>query len=955
MRFTDELIGRHDEVRSLQVLLNDLAEGRGSTVIIEGPPGTGCTRLAREAMFRAGGLCTVAWTRAADARDAYRMVESLTGQLRGIGWSDSVPPRPADGPDTDPAAWRGLLVPTLRAAALARPVALFVDDVHLADLSTTMTMEGLLELTSELPLLLVMTTAREQDGQASEPRAWQCWNARPRVRRILLRRLPDEAVARMLRASLPTEDEQLVDRITRAARGNPRLAQSMALWSVYGGDSLMVDLAADELVRHRVTACEQGGILAAVALFTRPVTVARVARATGHQEGVVSRILRRAETAGIISRTEPGPTGTSCSAAYELAHPLLGAAVLATLEKPQLNRARVDVARAIVDGKSFATTPWTPAEVASLLVAAGDRGDLTLELCLRAALACEKAELFGEAVRFASYALRHVHRGSDRVTMLRAMGRCLAQDRRLPGAALALEEAVATAALLPLPGQYAQSVMEYVWISAVSAGRRPGPAPLLRRALEQCPPGETMTEASLRALLAEASYDPGSGDHREFAESQALASEALRLVEESGATRSTKASVRFVAVGFHMTPHGWGTVRTVVDAIRAAGDARSRSLALPAATALCLATGGEADLAALEAECVTLITQAPNTEAVDAALSHVRAARALLAGQWDTLAPLLSRLRSHGMTRDPRIEAVTPQLFAEVWNTQDGRPSTLAADSLPPSQSLADLSLLWRVGVTVTDHSDDPSQAALRLAERTARMPPPPEDCTWSSRMFLRARLATVAGDTRLARATCAELTPFTDQFGVFSWCLPIGPVGWYIAEPLLMLGRVEEAMAANRRAESASRRLGAQVWTVRCLTQRARLFRIQDPSGAEAARAEALSMAEELNRLGLFLEAQRLTPSGSAGTPAPGLPLHLSAREREVLELIGQGLNNKEIAIRMGLSVGTVERHCSSMYRKLRVRNRVQALSVTGTRNQSSVSEPCLPAPTQPGGTRSV
>ena len=51
-----------------------------------------------------------------------------------------------------------------------------------------------------------------------------------------------------------------------------------------------------------------------------------------------------------------------------------------------------------------------------------------------------------------------------------------------------------------------------------------------------------------------------------------------------------------------------------------------------------------------------------------------------------------------------------------------------------------------------------------------------------------------------------------------------------------------------------------------------------------------------------------------------------LSAREREVLELIGNGATNREIAARLFLSPHTVKDHTSALYRKLGVRNRAEA-----------------------------
>lgn len=55
--------------------------------------------------------------------------------------------------------------------------------------------------------------------------------------------------------------------------------------------------------------------------------------------------------------------------------------------------------------------------------------------------------------------------------------------------------------------------------------------------------------------------------------------------------------------------------------------------------------------------------------------------------------------------------------------------------------------------------------------------------------------------------------------------------------------------------------------------------------------------------------------------------PASLSNREREVLSLIAQGATNREIAERLFLSPHTVKDHTSSLYRKLRVRNRAEAV----------------------------
>ncbi|HVW17491.1 MAG TPA: response regulator transcription factor [Solirubrobacteraceae bacterium] len=55
--------------------------------------------------------------------------------------------------------------------------------------------------------------------------------------------------------------------------------------------------------------------------------------------------------------------------------------------------------------------------------------------------------------------------------------------------------------------------------------------------------------------------------------------------------------------------------------------------------------------------------------------------------------------------------------------------------------------------------------------------------------------------------------------------------------------------------------------------------------------------------------------------------PGGLSARERDVLELIATGATNSEIAAQLFLSPHTVKEYTSALYRKLGVRNRAEAV----------------------------
>jgi len=56
-----------------------------------------------------------------------------------------------------------------------------------------------------------------------------------------------------------------------------------------------------------------------------------------------------------------------------------------------------------------------------------------------------------------------------------------------------------------------------------------------------------------------------------------------------------------------------------------------------------------------------------------------------------------------------------------------------------------------------------------------------------------------------------------------------------------------------------------------------------------------------------------------------------LSPRERQVLEQVRLGRTNREIAARLGISIGTVNKHVHEVLTVLKVRNRTQAAGAAG------------------------
>jgi DNA-binding NarL/FixJ family response regulator len=89
--------------------------------------------------------------------------------------------------------------------------------------------------------------------------------------------------------------------------------------------------------------------------------------------------------------------------------------------------------------------------------------------------------------------------------------------------------------------------------------------------------------------------------------------------------------------------------------------------------------------------------------------------------------------------------------------------------------------------------------------------------------------------------------------------------------------------------------------------------------SGFVSKDLEAAEIAAAVRMVGLGMTMF----SARAEQPAP----LLTEREREVLDLIAAGSTNREIAERLYLSPHTVKEHTSALYRKLRARNRAEAV----------------------------
>ena len=107
----------------------------------------------------------------------------------------------------------------------------------------------------------------------------------------------------------------------------------------------------------------------------------------------------------------------------------------------------------------------------------------------------------------------------------------------------------------------------------------------------------------------------------------------------------------------------------------------------------------------------------------------------------------------------------------------------------------------------------------------------------------------------------------------------------------------------------------------------------------AELSRAVRLGAAGEIALAPGQL--RMLVPEATATAIEVRQRRELTSRELEVLELIGQGLANKEIARRLGLRINTVRNHVQRILTKLHAHSKLEAFAIASQRHMLAATRP--------------
>jgi DNA-binding CsgD family transcriptional regulator len=173
-----------------------------------------------------------------------------------------------------------------------------------------------------------------------------------------------------------------------------------------------------------------------------------------------------------------------------------------------------------------------------------------------------------------------------------------------------------------------------------------------------------------------------------------------------------------------------------------------------------------------------------------------------------------------------------------------------------------------------------------------------------------------------------------------------VAVLGGALAGCVYLLFRAGSAPAGSRRL--SLRILGGGylvVLGVMTLSVTLGWLRVEGQSARQVLFNSAVIVVYNLFSLAWIL---RFQPLGSSAEPAALERYGITPREREIIELIGEGHTNQEIAEKLFISVATVKDHNSNIFRKTGVRNRVELANLFRGRGSARRDEGGQPSAKQ-------
>lgn len=939
------MVGRDAELGVLRRLFDGASDGRPVGVLVDGEAGIGKSRLLREFSAEVGTRADVHVGWCLDlgpARTAYgplpTILRSIVAHLGvdrvresvGIGVEAlaMLLPELADGPAdrsrTSPDRLRDAIATLVETAAEAGPQVLLIEDLHWADESTLALLSFLLRTLARGRILLVLSCRSDDVRRGDAVSRFLIEATRARLlERITLARLDAEAVRRLAEqlTGAPLSDGALA-RMQVRAEGVPFFVEELADCSTGPLPDGLRDVLLtrfdrlDDDARHVVQVASGA---------ERPVPHTLLADLVELPEARLDDAIRQATRSGILVVEHD---------LYRFRHALLREAVHDDLlpgERSRLHRAYAEA----LEARRLGTDDVDTASLAHHWQLAQDERRALLA-AVEAMRDAKARFAFATAARFGELALElwpHVPDAAEvagvaHIDLLRTLGSVL---RNAGDGERAL--AVVTAALAEIdphevaPTLHARLLRDRAQYLA-NLGR-PGAIALTEQALAVV--GRVDDDALRAGVLNQlASRYMVAGRLHDALRAAAEADEAAARAGD-GDQLSIAANVRGVSYA-HL------------------GDVERGIAEFERARDLAASSNAELRYRVNYSDALTLLGR--YDEAMLIAEEGLERARSL--GVLRSSGSIMMQNMSVALFERGEIARVDEMM------SRDHRQGALRVFRMYSSMTRV-RALAWRGHATEAAEMLREWLPAFRETGETERQ-------IWYDRITMSVAVAESAGDLRGALAEIVEM--LDDD----------GPVLLHQRRLLLQAGAIIAGLRAQGEDTGGVARRVAHVWAAQPpqlrdgawsdilagvlapdsesllraidasdgpnvpvifgVVTRVELARLRvregDRTAAAAVLADAQEIAQGLGHAQLCSDVARFADAaGLRITPDPEAPSDdgaLTARERQVLELLAEGLSNRQIGERLFISVKTVSVHVSAVLRKLDVRTRTEA-AVTARR----------------------
>ena len=967
------LVGRRSELGELEAAFEAAAGGSPRAVLVSGDAGLGKSRLLREFAERAEvrgarvavGACAAIGDGELPFAPLAGALRTLTGTLEPhereaiepAGRADlaRLVPELGEAPDADLAPWAQArlfeqVLALLGGAGRHKPVVLAFEDLHWVDRSTRDFLSFLVRALRDERVLLVMTM-RSDEIDRGHPLAPFVAEAErlPNVARVPLSPLDADEVTEQVAAILGERPERgVAERIHARAEGNPFFAEELLATARQGTEALPDTLRATLLVRIDGLGRDAQQALRLAAAAGRPLEHGVLADAAGVPEPFLLEGLREAVARHVLVPTADGRS-------YAFRHALQREAVYEDL----LPGERIALHRALAEALEREGGAGRAAELAHHWRRAG-----AAERALPAAVAGsdEALQAYGlsEGLALLEQALELWEEVDDPETLV-GFDRTELQRRAFEAAHLA--------------GDGSRSIELATAVVEARAAAADGCAEALARirlarTLWTYGEGHRAEQASAAALAALPDDATDSVRAQVLAWHGAIkmlhgrADEGLRLAEQAVplARRSGDPHALGLALGAQgpclgfmgRYEEGIALLRESLDTALAIGDAERAGISYSNLTHL-LDEQGELEQSIAESlESVRILDDLGMKRTFGAFMRAEAAERMFRVGRWREAQALFDEAEALGPTGMALKSWLTSSatLLVEhgrfdeaeerVEEARRTRSQMRGSMWVAPSYALGVAFALWRGEIDEACALADEGLAAIVDGELPFTAAPLYElavraraDRAQRDRARGRTGEAAEAGD--VARSATQRLDAMIGESPA--------PPPEAVAHAVTCAAEVKRAEGAGdpaawARAVEAWDRLGRPYPAAYARWREAEALLETGAGRAEAAASlrAAAQTARELGAAPLLAETEALARRAridlaQEATAPPGEQdeddLELTAREREVLELLADGLTNKQIGAQLFISDRTAGVHVSRILSKLGAANRSEAAAI--------------------------